>query len=230
MATSGVDVITRTARDVIKRAYVLINVTPATQDVPAADEAYAVDALNDMMQGWTAKGVTPWRKQSGTFTPIADQREYTITQRPLDIISLRWVETGGTEIPLTEVTHDEYFDLSNKAVTGQPSLFYFRRDRTTSTVFLYPTPRGPITTQTLAMTYNRRTQIVVPANVATEEVDVPQEWLDTVVYCLAERLSESYGAEGGQIERVIARANMMFEEMMMYEREGEIAFYPDYTF
>jgi len=229
MPTSGVDVLTRTARQVIKRAFVLINAVPATQDVREPDELYAVDVLNEMTQHWTTCGVTAWRKQSATFQPVQGQAEYTINERPLEVISLRWVQVGGTEIPLHEITHDEYFDLPNKETEGLPSQYYVRRDRTTTTVFLWPTP-CQITTESVALTYNRRTQIVEPANVDTQEIDLPQEWLDTVTYCLAARLADSYGGDSQIVGRVTARSEQMFEMLKMYEREGDQHFLVDETY
>ena len=140
---------------------------------------------------------------------------------------MRWTNAFGTEIPLTEIEHDEYQDIPNKFIEGIPTEYYVRRDRSSTAVFIWPTPRGPINGEAIRLTYNRRTQIIQLANVATEEVDVPQEWLLTVTYCLAALLSDAYGAHGENVSRVIARGDMYFEKLMAYEREGDLALYPD---
>ena len=227
MATSGVDVLTKTADAVIKNAFLLINVLPATATLQAADLAYATDVLNEMIQDWTMDGVTPWRKQTATFTPVQGQAEYALTQRPLEIIELRWGQAGGTDLPLEEIEHDEYFDLPVKDTEGTPTQFYFRRDRITSTIFVWPTPHV-ITTELFRLTYDRRMQIVVDP--AVDEIDVPQEWLSSVTYNLAARLADPYGANGPSVDRVIMRSAELFEKAKAFERQGSVAMYPEEIF
>lgn len=223
MATSGVDIYTVTAGEVIKDALVLINVVPATQAVTAADSAAAMRALNALMQTWTMDGVYPWRKQSGQFTPVQGQAEYSLPQRPLEIIDMRWVQNGGTEISLFEVSHDEYIEQPNKSAQGQPSLYYVRRNVTDTSVYLWPTP-SVVTTQTVAMSYNRRTQIVTDAS---EDIDLPQEWIETLTYNLAGRLGDQYGAKGEIYNRVLQRAEYLYDQAKMFERVGVQSMYPD---
>lgn len=223
MPTSGVDIYTLTAGDIIKDAFVLINVVPATQAVPAADEAAAIRALNMMLQSWTMDGVYPWRKQDATFPPVQGQAEYNIVERPLEVIDMRWREPSGTEFPLTEISHDEYKDYPNKLTEGQPSTFYVRKNRTDTSIFLWPTPMV-VTTELITLTYHRRTQIVT---VGTEEIDLPQEWLETCKYGLAARLGDQYGSQGPIFDRVLARSQQLYEESKMYERVADQAFYPD---
>ena len=218
MATSGTDILTRTANEMIKDAFVLINVLPHSQSLSAVNEAAGINCLNAMIQDWTTDGVTPWRKQTAGFSPLQGQSEYVIAERPLEVIEMRWVNAGGTEIPLTEISHDAYFDLPNKMIQGTPSQFYVRRNRTDTSLFLWPVP-AVITGETIGLTYNRRTEIVTTG---TDEVDVPQEWLQAVKYNLATYLGDEYGAHGPVYDRIQARATAMYESLKMYEREGVV--------
>lgn len=222
MPTSGVDLLTKTAAQMIKRAFRLINVVPATQNVPAADELDAIGVLNTMLQEWATDGVTPWRKQSATITPVQGQVEYNIVQRPLDIIEIRWTYNGN-EIPMYELEHDEYFELPQKTNEGTPTQFYYRRNVLDGTLFVWPAPHA-ITTQLFDLTYDRRPQIVTAS---TEEVDVPQEWFEVVEYNLAARLADEYGAKGEVVNRVIQRAENLYSKIQMFDRQGAVYFIPD---
>lgn len=224
MATSGQTLLTMSARQIIKSAFMLINVVPATQVVPEADELEAINTLNCMLADWSMDGITPWRKPEGSLPLVDGQAQYTL-QEPIEIVEMRFRRTDSAidDITLDEIEHDEYFDLPNKASPGCPTQFYYRRGRVDHTLYIWPVPNGA-SLGTLEYTFNRGIEYV---SVATDELDVPEYWFNAVKYNLAALLADMYGGDTVMVGRVTERAYEMKMKAEMFEREGSVYTFPD---
>jgi hypothetical protein len=64
----------------------------------------------------------------------------------------------------------------------------------------------------------------------TNDFDFPQEWLEPLIYGLADRLADEYGVDNGIKGRIARRAAESLALAMSFDQEeGSIFFSPDFT-
>lgn len=146
--------------------------------------------------------------------------------RPLKVVSARRFNfVSGIDTPLMIDSREEYFDLPLKTGPGVPNIvFYDRRGGANSTGAFYTWQREATVTDCIKFTWQRPIQ---DFNVAADDPDLPQEWIQTIVFNLAEILALSYG-HVKRLELIEPRAARYLGAMMWNEKELEdISFYPD---
>ncbi|HEY4760502.1 MAG TPA: hypothetical protein VIH42_07975, partial [Thermoguttaceae bacterium] len=119
-------------------------------------------------------------------------------------------------------TRQEYFDLPSKTSTGTPTQYYFDPQRGAPTLYVWPV-KATVTTETFKVTYHKRTDDL---DDLANDIDIPQEELETIGYGLAARLLDSYGIEGEVANRILMRAEQLGDEAQDFEREPVTRFVP----
>lgn len=199
MTTSGTITYNLNAGQVVTEAMGLIGVENEGESALSAyDMNKGLTALAMMLK---SAGIANnlWRYTEGTITPLLATASYALTAKARRVWSIRR-RVSGNDVALNPISREEYFEKSNKTQTGTPLDFYYDRQRGTGTVYLWPTPDAAfVANGTLQMTYHRIAEdITSEAN----DLDVPQEWLETIVYMLADRLATSYPSDISPTERV----------------------------
>jgi hypothetical protein len=120
-------------------------------------------------------------------------------------------------------TREDYFNLPVKTSSGIPTQYYFDPQRGAPTLYLWPV-KATITTETVRVTYQKRIDDIDDLN---NDIDIPQEHFDVVLYALAERLLDDYGIEGEAAQRIMLRSQALLGEAMDWEREDELIFQTD---
>lgn len=150
-----------------------------------------------------------------------DGNVYTFTSRanrPLRILSARLVRGSGTtlnEIPLTQLSKQDYFNIPNKNAIGTPNSFYYDPQLGTGRLYLWPAPEDP--QWYLRYTYERTLE---DFDAASDEPDFPQEWLDALVYGLAARLGPAYGrATDANYQMIVKMAEQFRIEALNWDSE-----------
>lgn len=195
MATSGATDWTLNAREVATFALRKIRVLASNETASAEDMALCVENLNALLKGFQIKGPNIFRNTEGSLPLASATASYSLTV-PYRIVSARFKQSGR-EIPMTELSRDEYFDLPLKTSTGIPTQYYFDVQRDGGTLYVWPvlaTAAG----ETIEYTYQRRYQNVGGLN---NNLDVPQEWLETLGYALAARIADDYGKDNPSVKR-----------------------------
>jgi hypothetical protein len=111
--------------------------------------------------------------------------------RPIDIKNIRYVYSEGTTFMLRRVSRAEFYSISNREQSsGPPNMAFvdFQTDR--AIVHLYPTPNE--VNDRIEFTY---TKVIEDMDNATDDLDFPQKWLQTVVYNLAVIIAPVYQKE-----------------------------------
>jgi hypothetical protein len=106
-----------------------------------------------------------------------------------ETLEIREFFVGNTplEIPLARMNRDDYTNLPNKTFSSNRSLqFWFDRQRVQPTMYLWPAPNYAASFNQIVIWRQRQIQDVTNF---TQEVDVPQRWLDAIVFSLAYRLA-----------------------------------------
>jgi hypothetical protein len=188
MATSGSTNFSMTARDVITKALRKAFVIGELETPSASEAADALQSLNLMLKSWSAKRHL-FIIASTSVTLLASTASYSLANaRRVRSVRRR---TSSVDTPLYEMSRQEYDDTPMKASIGFPNGFYFDPQRATRTLYVWPVPDASIATSTtLQITYERVLEDVDSLN---DDLDVPQEWLECIVYNLAARLGPEFG-------------------------------------
>ena len=227
MATSSSIDYSLTAREIIEYALQKINILAKGESATARHSDGALRELNMMLKEWMIYPAI-WRRVAGSATPTASTASISIASsvNPYRIIACRYRNASSIDLPMTELTHEEYYDLPNKTVTGIPTQWYFEPTRSTNTLYIWPL-LSSVSTETIRYTYQRRFEDV---DDLANEVDVGQEWLSTVGLNLAGRLADDYGRKGEHINRIVARAEALFERMQDADRPEMVRMVPGYGY
>lgn len=131
-------------------------------------------------------------------------------------LSLREFYIGNTpiELPLARMNRDDYTNLPNKTFSSNRSLqYWFDRQRVQPVMYLWPAPNYAASFNQIVIWRQRQIQDVTDY---TQEIDVPQRWLDAIVFSLAYRLAL-------KLPNVAADMNILKNEMReaMYYAQAE---------
>lgn len=154
-----------------------------------------------------------WLETERSLALISGVPFYLLDPKPMRVTSIRRRQTTGAsiiDIPLNEWSRQEYFDQPNK--TGSPSIpvsYYYDPQSTAGTLYVWPAPSASTALNvTLEITYLRRIQDMVAS---TDDLDMPQEWLEAVVWNLARRLMTQYPVNDSTLA---LRVDQMAVELM----------------
>lgn len=188
MATSGSTDFTMDSRQVITSAFVNAKIYAPGETITAEDMASGQEALNLMLKTWSAKEHL-WIVSEGNAALVAGQAAYVVPEaRRVRSVRRR---INGIDTPMNVLSRDEYDLLPNKVGAGMPVSYYFDPQRATRTLYLWLVPTAAIAAQaTLRYTYLR---VIEDVDALDNDPDVPQEWLEALVYSLSDRLANSYG-------------------------------------
>ncbi len=222
MSTSGTITFNMTARELIAFALMKINLVDENEDPPAGMAARAMRELNVMLKEWQ-KYENLWRMTEGTVVLIAGTYSYAMSPVPHRVVSARYRDANTRDLPMELMTRDEYYDLPIKSTEGIPTEYYVDYQRAVANMYLWQVPAS-ITTETVQYTYQRKFEDISDL---ANDIDIRQEHFGTVGYNLAARMADDYGRSGAHIDRIIARAEQLRNNMLDEDREDFIQFVPD---
>lgn len=228
MTTSGVTTYTPSALQLIEGMFNVLGVAQEGEALTPRMYADGLRALNGLIQTFNAHPRL-WIYQEGTLNLVGNQNGYALTEpRPLRITSVRYVREG-IQTPMTQMSRQEYFDQPN--ITSSPSIpvsFYFDPQVNEGTLYLWPCPSIAAAAQyTLSLTYVRRMDIVTATN---ETIDMPQEWVEPVMWNGAKRLMTQYPVNDPNLmQLVIGQAKEYYDNLLAWDNEpASIYMSPDY--
>ena len=219
MATTA----TKTVRQICTAALRKAQVTSAEEAPSATDMAEAMDLLDMMLKSWQNRRYNLWTYTSGSHVLTTDAAQTLDPVRPLEIITARF-KRNGIELPMTQMTRQEYDNLPQKTSTGTPTQFYYDRQREAARLYVWPvlaTAAG----ETIEYTYARELEDVTDLDAV---LDVPGEWWEATLYGLAARIAESYDLDG-VLNKMAPRAAAKLEEALSFDIEGSVFFAGPYA-
>lgn len=175
------------AREAIEDALREINVVAVDEAMDAEHIQFGLRKLRRMLLSWQSLDYNVWLKAEQSVTLAAATGIYTLDPvRPLRILGAR-LSSHGIETPMEALTREDYDRLPDKASAGRPTSYYYDRQREEARLYVWPVPSAA--GETIRITYARQ---IDPAEKLTDDVDVPDEWGDAVVYGLAVALAPAY--------------------------------------
>jgi hypothetical protein len=216
-----------TAIEIVEAAF---NTLGIAQEGEALTDRMAADgmrALNLLVKTWGAQEHL-WTLTEGTVALVADTAAYAISPKPMRVLSVRRRQSG-IDTPLGMFSRTEYFDQPNKTASpSTPVNFYYDPQASTGTLYLWPAPSSSAASQfTIHMTYLRRMNDLVTN---ADNLDMPQEWLEAVVYNLAVRLMPQYPVnDPNQGKLIVGMAADLYAGLQGWDNEPASVFLkPDF--
>jgi len=228
-ATTLDDFVGTTTTSDLAASAVIIPVSDSTG--MAANDAAGIE-LDDGTRQWTTISTVDSTTQITIETGLTGAAAsgntvftYTsIMERPLRVLSARRKTYGeNNEIATNQWTRQEYFDQPNKVSQGTLVNWYYSPLLTNGRFYTWQTASD---VNSLArITYERPIEDI---DVSTETLDIPVEWLDTIIYNLAARLTDDYKVPPQREDKIIAKANSLLELNLGYDEEtGSLDVQPD---
>jgi hypothetical protein len=178
-----------TARDIIKRALRLIQVTASGETIRDEEAQDALEALNGMLAIWSASSImVPYQVTEVLSVSTASM---ALTTRPIRVVGA-WVYDGASDLEMRLISQSDYLSILDKAVTGIPASLYCDEFFPVSTIYVYPTPD-----RAYPITLRRWDHL---ANLPTLETEIvlPEEYKEAIAFNLAGRLAPEYGTSLSQ--------------------------------
>ncbi len=144
--------------------------------------------------------------------------------RPEDITSARRRDSSNYDTALTQLAYSDYFNLAQKTVTGQPTQFFYNKQLSSGTIYLYQAPDDA--SNTIKFTFQK---MFFDFTTGTDNPDFPIEWAETLAFGLASRLCYDYGIDKTKAELIKRTADEMLRNLKGYDREDSVYFVPTYN-
>lgn len=232
MAVSLTSNYSLTAAQLVPESLALLGVLADEEPLPQVEMDRALLHLNLMLKSWQQIGVMPHTLTSGTFALVQSDRDYvfgsggTVTSIPFDLQQIL-ITRSSSDLEMTEMSREDYMRLPNKTTEGYPTQWYYDRQRDSGTLYVWPAPDA--TGGTITWSGRRR---LLDVDAQTDNMDLPQEWYDALLYGLAERLILPYGKAGSQeakeVKEKAAAAFIIAQSFAVGEGMGSLSITPDY--
>jgi hypothetical protein len=135
--------------------------------------------------------------------------------RPLRVEDARRTLFGSnSEIEMEHWARQEYFAQPNKTSTGTPTMFYYQPRLDQGRIYIWQTASS--VNQLVKFTFARSFK---DFDTAANNPDFPVEWLDALVYNLAERLAIEYQTPTNRLQLIKMKAAELLEAVLGWDEE-----------
>jgi len=230
----------------ITRDQIIISALRKLGAVEPGDTAATIDAnivtncaqaLNLMVKQWMTEGIKLWTVTQYTLTLVASQTEYIIGPSGPDLVAdkpLRLIQgvirnistTPYIDTPLQIISKQEYMSLGSKFSTGVANSVYLNPGTTSASVKLFLTPSTIAATNYQVILTCQRP--IYDISSSSSVPDFPNEWMQALVWGLADQLSLEFGLPINHRQEVMLRAEKYKDQLTSWDVENESTFFqPD---
>lgn len=152
-----------------------------------------------------------------TAAAAAGNRVYWYTTkivRPMDIENVTIKDSSNLERPVSRISRQEYYSLTNKTGDGEITQVYFDPQLTNSKLYVYNEPTTVDKTIQLLGYFP-----VEDMDAAANDFDIPQEWYLATKSNLAVLLAPSYGVRSEQMKHLKMIAAEEKDRVMGWDKE-----------
>lgn len=220
-----------TVQDLIQEALYAAGIVPPGGNPTVTQLNRGLNNLNLMMSNFIGYGIDTWARSTHTITCVNGQASYSIgpsgdvnVSRPITVINAyRRNVTTGIDVPMTEYSKQEYFNIPNKTQSGIPTQFYFDQEFPKGNLYVWPVP------STTDLPLSIYIDVHSPFTVASlsDDPDLPDEWQEAVVRNLAVRLAMEFQKPVTPEMAALARETLDVAKGLDFE-EASLKIRPDY--
>lgn len=212
---------TKNAGELVDAALRRVQMLGQGQTATAYQWTIARDHLNGLLKVLQTQGPNRWRRALQTVTLVSGTASYVLATRPDAVKQVYHRNSAGQDFWLNEWNYDDYERLPIKTTTGRPTIYTLDRQRTATTIYLWPVPDATAAAGSLRISYER---VMEDVDATSDIVDVPQEWLDTLIDLVGARTGKSFALDTVPVREATARGEASLNEVLGYDREPSIRF------
>lgn len=217
--------------------------------VPDADTiANASMALNLFVKQMSTEGLKMWKNSELIIPLTANQTTYTlggstsalmydslaptiaITDKPLKAIQgfyRNLQSTPNIDVPVLLLSKQEYNVLGSKYSTGTANSIFYDPKKLNGILYVYLTP--DLNSQTNLELHIVCQMPLDDLNASSDVPDFPNEWMNCLVWNLADQLALEYGVPMNHRQELTQRAMMYKTQLTDWDEESSsIFFQPDF--
>lgn len=199
----------------------------------------SAQALNLMIKQWATDGIKLWTVVEYSLPLVTSQTSYTVgpavtnnlvADKPMKLIQA-WIRntsvTPNIDTPLQIISQQEYNILGSKGSTGIANSIYLNPGVVSSTVYTYLTPdTNTATNYVIHMVVQIQIQDVL---LSTDIPDFPNEWMNALVWGLADQLAIEYSVPSNHRQEILLKAEKYREQVSGASVAAESSFFqPNY--
>jgi len=150
----------------------------------------------------------------------------SLIKRPLRVIGARRKTFAeDSEIEVTQFSRFDYFNQPNKESQGSVVKYYYSPQLDNGRFYVWQTASS--INDFVRITYERPIEDI---DDKTDNLDMPVEWLQAIIYNLAARLADDYDAPVSKVQSVTVKAAVFLDEIKGWDEEpSSINFQPDFS-
>lgn len=214
--------LTYTAGEFVDEALKRCQILGDGQTASAYQWTIARSHINGLLKLLVTQGPSEWRRATQTPAMTAAVAYVTCSPRPDRVHRVYYRNASGFDLELQQWNMDDYERIPVKTSTGRPTIFAVDRQRTSTTIYLWPVPDATIAAGTLRVSYERVPEDVVNTG---DIVDVPQEAFDVLMDLVGGRTGQSLGlADKSSVSTALERGAGNLNEFLSYDRPYSIRF------
>jgi hypothetical protein len=216
----------------------------------AATISNASLALNLLIKQMNTEGLKLWKNEElvmpltagvntyslGGFGSVAMYDSFDInkttpvTDKPLKLIQAFYRNNQSTppvDTPLQMLSKKEYNDLGSKLSQGVSNSIFYDVKASNGVLYVYTTPNT-----TMATNYELHMVMQMPINDINKAQDIPDfpnEWMNTLVWNLADQLAIEYSVPSNHRQEIMLRAKTYKDELTAWDVDTYSTFFqPDF--
>lgn len=140
-----------------------------------------------------------------------------LVQRPNRILSYRRKTfNSDNEIPVLSWSRDEYFNQVNKLSQGTVVNCYYSPQLDNGRLYVWQTASS--VNDFVRFTFERPMEDILTGD---DDIDMPVEWMEALVYGLAARLVDDYETPIAKMDRIVAKAEAAMVNIIGWDEEME---------
>ena len=180
-----------------------------------------ISIINGSTQVTIADGLTSASKSGSTAFTFT-----SLINRPQRVLSCRRNTFGqDNEIPVLSWSRDQYFNQVNKLSRGTVVNCYYSPQLGDGRMYVWQTANS--VNDLLRFTFERPMQDLL---IGDDNLDIPTEWLEAVIYGLAFRLADDYNVPLAKADRIGQKANQFLDDLLGWDEEMEsLNLQPDFN-
>ena len=147
----------------------------------------------------------------------------TKADRPLRLIQAWLRDSSDNDIPITHVSQEEYYAISNKTSDGHISQIFYD-PQLTGVFYLWPETND--VTDVVGMIVQKPFDDM---DTSTNTLDFPVEWTETIKYRLAACIGAEFQIPMKRLEYLTIQAEIMKQNLMAFDVENTSVFFSPYV-
>lgn len=139
----------------------------------------------------------------------------SLIERPQRVLSFRRKAfADDNEIPVNTWSRQQYFNQVNKVSQGTVVNAYYSPQLTNGRMYVWQTASS--VNDLVRFTFERALEDISDKE---DDLDFPAEWLEAIIYNLAERLADDYDAPPVKVQSVALKAAKFLDDLLGWDEE-----------